>query len=93
MGKEDCGMSTVLFTWGAALLGIIALCMFGRLVAGPTIPDRIVALDAMNTLAIAIMIVLSVVYDSVVMVDVAIVYAALSFVSTLFLARYIEGGQ
>ncbi|WP_029166401.1 monovalent cation/H+ antiporter complex subunit F [Aminiphilus circumscriptus] len=86
-------MSTVLFTWGAALLGIMALFMFGRLIAGPTLPDRVVALDAMNTLAIAIMIVLSVVYDSVVMVDVAIVYAALSFVSTLFLARYIEGGQ
>lgn len=86
-------MSTVLFTWGAALLGIVALFMFGRLIAGPTIPDRVVALDAMNTLAIAIMIVLSVVYDSVVMVDVAIVYAALSFVSTLFLARYIEGGR
>jgi multicomponent Na+:H+ antiporter subunit F len=93
MGKEDCGMSTVLFAWGAAILGIMALFMFGRLVAGPTLPDRIVALDAMNTLAIAIMIVLSVVYDSVVMVDVAIVYAALSFVSTLFLARYIEGRQ
>mgnify|MGYP001420192454 CR=1 FL=1 len=86
-------MSTVLFAWGAAILGIMALFMFGRLVAGPTLPDRIVALDAMNTLAIAIMIVLSVVYDSVVMVDVAIVYAALSFVSTLFLARYIEGRQ
>jgi multicomponent Na+:H+ antiporter subunit F len=27
------------------------------------------------------------------MVDVAIVYAALSFVGTLFIARYIEGGM
>jgi multicomponent Na+:H+ antiporter subunit F len=37
------------------------------------------------------MILLSAVYDSVVMVDIAIVYAALAFVGTLFIARYIEG--
>ena len=86
-------MNTLLFAWGAALLGIVALLMLGRLVAGPTIPDRVVALDALNTLAIAIMILLAVVYDSVVMVDVAIVYAALSFVSTMFFARYLEIGR
>jgi multicomponent Na+:H+ antiporter subunit F len=28
----------------------------------------------------------------VVMVDIAIVYGALSFVSTMFIARYLEGG-
>ena len=66
--------------------------MMGRLVAGPTNPDRVVALDSINTLVIALMIMLAVVYDSVVMVDVAIVYAALSFVGTMFLARHVEGG-
>jgi multicomponent Na+:H+ antiporter subunit F len=86
-------MSTLLFAWSAALLGLVALLMFGRLVAGPTIPDRVVALDALNTLGIAIMILLAVVYDSVVMVDVAIVYAALTFVSTMFFARYLEIGR
>jgi multicomponent Na+:H+ antiporter subunit F len=86
-------MSTLLFAWGAALLGVVSLLMLGRLVAGPTIPDRVVALDALNTLGIAIMILLAVVYDSVVMVDVAIVYAALSFVSTMLFARYLEIGR
>jgi multicomponent Na+:H+ antiporter subunit F len=52
----------------------------------------VVALDSINTLVIALMIMLAVVYDSVVMVDVAIVYAALSFVGTMFLARHVEGG-
>jgi len=86
-------MSTLLFAWGAALLGVVSLLMLGRLVAGPTIPDRVVALDALNTLGIAIMILLAVVYDSVVMVDVAIVYAAISFVSTMLFARYLEIGR
>ena len=47
----------------------------------------------MNSLVVAIMIVLAAVYDSVVMEDIAVVYAGLSFVSTMFIARYIEGGM
>ncbi len=81
-----------IFAWAAMITGLCALLMMGRLVAGPTIPDRVVALDSINTLVIALMIMLAVVYDSVVMVDVAIVYAALSFVGTMFLARHVEGG-
>jgi len=80
------------FAWAAMITGILALVMVGRLVAGPTIPDRIVALDSINTMVVALMILLSLVYDSVVMVDVAIVYAALSFVGTMFIARHLEGG-
>ena len=67
--------------------------IFFRLIAGPTNADRAVALDTLNTLAIAAMIILAVIKDSVVMVDVAIVYAALSFVGTMFIARHIEGGM
>ncbi len=85
-------MNVFLFSWSAGILGVVAVLVLGRLVGGPTIPDRVVALDAMNTLAVAIMILLAVVYDSVVMVDVAVVYAALSFVTTLFIARHLEGG-
>jgi len=72
--------------------GFCALAMVGRLIAGPTVPDRVVALDSINTMVIALMIILSLVYDSVIMVDVAIVYAALSFVGTMFIARHVEGG-
>ena len=85
-------MNVFLFSWSAGILGVVAVLVLGRLVGGPTIPDRVVALDTMNTLAVAIMILLAVVYDSVVMVDVAVVYAALSFVTTLFIARHLEGG-
>jgi multicomponent Na+:H+ antiporter subunit F len=66
--------------------------MTGRLISGPTIPDRVVALDSINTLVVAMMVLLAVISDSVVMVDVAIVYAGLSFVGTMFIARFIEGG-
>lgn len=63
-----------------------------RAVAGPTLADRVVALDTVNTLMVAIMIVLSVVYSEMIYIDIAIVYALLSFVATLYIAKYMEGG-
>lgn len=71
-----------------ALLILITMI---RLVAGPTAPDRVVALDAINTLTVASMIVLSVVYEQLIFIDVALVYALLSFVGTLYIAKYIGG--
>jgi len=62
-----------------------------RLVLGPTAPDRAIALDAVNTLVIAAMILFGVIYQEVIFVDVAIVYGLLSFVSTLYIAKYIGG--
>lgn len=85
-------MTPTFFAWGAAIIAFCALAMTARLISGPTVPDRVVALDSINTLVVAMMILLSVVYDSVVMVDVAIVYAGLAFVGTMFIARFIEGG-
>ncbi|HOI66003.1 MAG TPA: hypothetical protein PLD03_05295, partial [Thiomonas arsenitoxydans] len=39
----------------AALVGLLAVAVLGRLVAGPTIADRAVALDTMNTLVVGLM--------------------------------------
>ena len=51
--------SESLFAYSAVVLGLAAFVMLGRLIAGPTLADRAVALDAMNTLVVALMIVLS----------------------------------
>jgi len=85
-------VSQYLFAGTAFLMGVLMVALVGRLFAGPTAADRLVALDVVNTIVSGIMLLLGAVYDSVVMVDVAIVYMALSFVSTLYFARYLEGG-
>ncbi|WP_301665050.1 monovalent cation/H+ antiporter complex subunit F [Methanoculleus frigidifontis] len=72
------------------LAALIVLAMV-RLFAGPTAPDRVVALDAVNTLTVAAMILLGVVYQQIIFIDVAIVYALLSFVGTLYIAKYLGG--
>ncbi len=74
----------------AAILAALILLASVRLMLGPTAPDRAVALDSINTLLVATMILLSVGFDQPVFVDVAVVYALLSFVGTLFIAKYLN---
>jgi multicomponent Na+:H+ antiporter subunit F len=62
-----------------------------RLVLGPTAPDRAIAVDTVNTLTIAAMVLFGVIFKEIIFVDVAIVYGLLSFVSTLYIAKYIGG--
>ena len=76
---------TVLFMVALMLLAMV------RLVKGPTSADRVVALDAVNTLVVASMIVLGVVFHQFIFIDVAIIYALLSFVGTLYIAKYLGG--
>jgi multicomponent Na+:H+ antiporter subunit F len=64
-----------------------------RIIKGPTAPDRIVGLDTVNTIIIVSMIVFGAAYNEIIYIDVAIVYALLSFISTLFIAKYLEGGK
>ena len=79
--------------WMLAVICLVILMVLAsiRLVLGPTAPDRVIALDTVNTLTIAAMIILGVIYKEVIFVDVAIVYGLLSFVSTLYIAKYIGG--
>jgi multicomponent Na+:H+ antiporter subunit F len=64
-----------------------------RVIIGPTAPDRVVGLDTINTLVIVSMVAFGAAFKEVIYIDVAIVYALLSFISTLFIAKYLEGGE
>ena len=80
------------------LLVVIALTLCSilaliRVIRGPTAPDRVVGVDTINTMVIVGMIAFVIAYREVIYIDVAIVYALLSFISTLFIARYLEGGE
>ncbi len=83
-------MMTLWITVAMILAALIVLSLI-RLVKGPTAPDRVVAMDAVNTLVVAGMIVLGIVYQQIIFIDVAIVYALLSFVGTLYIARQLGG--
>jgi multicomponent Na+:H+ antiporter subunit F len=74
-------------------LSICVILALIRVLRGPTAPDRVVGVDTINTIVIVGMVAFGVAYREVIYIDVAIVYALLSFISTLFIAKYLEGGE
>ena len=81
------------------LLIVLALLMISifmaviRIILGPTAPDRVVGLDTINTIIISSMVLFGAATREIIYIDVAIVYALLSYISTLFIAKYLQGGE
>jgi multicomponent Na+:H+ antiporter subunit F len=75
---------------GLTLLAITILLSFIRMLRGPTLPDRVVALDMLTSVGIAITAVYAILTDQPVFLDVATVLALISFLGTIAFARYID---
>lgn len=73
-----------------ATLGISLVLSFVRIVLGPSLPDRIIALDLVAYQAIALMLVYAVVVDQSNFLEVALVLALIAFLGTVAFARYLE---
>ena len=79
-------------TIGIALLmlTVAALLTFLRVVRGPTLPDRVVAIDLIGVLIVGVIVVTAAATGDQTFLDVAIVIALISFVGTVAYARYVE---
>lgn len=71
-------------------LGIF-LCLI-RILKGPTSPDRAVGLDTFCTVTTALLVVLAYVFQRSIYLDVSLVYAVLTFVGSVAIARFLEKG-
>ena len=74
----------------ALILGVLVFLAVIRIAFSKNIPERIVALDTINTLIIALLVVLGAIYRRALYIDIAIVYGLLSFVGTIYIARYLR---
>ncbi|MDK2892363.1 cation:proton antiporter [Methanohalophilus sp.] len=66
-------------------------CVY-RVIVGPTIPDRVVALDAMTTVIVVTLGVYSFVQESIFFLDVALVLSIISFIGTVTISKYLDEG-
>jgi multicomponent Na+:H+ antiporter subunit F len=82
-------MSTLAF-WLLDVLSVGILLAFVRLIMGPNIPDRLVALDLLTTMGVGMAALYAVAFDQPVYLDVAIVLALVAFLGTVTFSRYIE---
>ena len=82
-------MSEVIFL---TIIGTaIFLCLL-RMIKGPTAPDRAVALDTLSTVTAALLVLLGYVFKRYIYLDVSLVYAVLTFVGSVAIARFLERG-
>ena len=72
------------------VLALAIVLAFTRLVRGPSLPDRVVALDLLNTLGIGIIAAYAIATGQPAFLDVAIAMALISFLGTVAFAYYIE---
>lgn len=73
-----------------AILCAALLLAFVRLVKGPTVADRVVALDLLAVISVGVIIVYDVATELPVFLDAAIVLALVGFAGTIAFARYLE---
>jgi multicomponent Na+:H+ antiporter subunit F len=72
------------------MLALAAILAFARLVQGPTLPDRVVAIDLFGVLIVCLLVVIAANTGEASFLDAAIVLAMVSFVGTVAYARYVE---
>ena len=75
------------------MLGLALLVAFIRLVKGPTLPDRIVAIDLFGVLVVGLIVVLAGWSGVRATLDAAIVIALVGFLGTIAYATYVERGD
>ena len=72
------------------MLVLATFLSFTRLVRGPSLPDRVVALDLITVQIAAMLAVDTIATGQPVFLDAAIVLALISFLGTVAFARYLE---
>lgn len=85
--------SEVLLGAAAAIAGLAVVAMY-RAVRGPTMQDRIVAVNVVGTSTVVVIALVAAALDRPGYLDIAMVYAVLNFVLSIAVAKFtIERGE
>ena len=85
---EDKLLTGVLF-----LLALFMLALMPKVIRGPRFTDRIVAINAINTMVTASICLLSRLHRAGYLLDVALIYALLGFTATTLLTRLLAADR
>ncbi|WP_339254579.1 Na(+)/H(+) antiporter subunit F1 [Sporosarcina sp. FSL W8-0480] len=82
------------FIWICLIL--VVLSMIGimyRVFRGPSIPDRLIALDGIGVMLISAIALLSILFETTFFIDVILLIAVMSFIGTVSFSKFIERGE
>jgi multicomponent Na+:H+ antiporter subunit F len=71
-------------------IALSGVCLY-RIIRGPSIPDRMVAIDIFGILVVGICAIISIQTERSFILDIGIAWIILSFIGTLTLAKYLSG--
>ena len=77
---------------GTIIVMIMVFFCLGRAIVGPTAPDRVVAINMVGTKTVVIIALISCIFGQPSYLDIAMVYALMSFIATIGVAKYMEKG-
>jgi multicomponent Na+:H+ antiporter subunit F len=81
----------ILFLYCGLYLALIMMLSLYRAVAGPTVLDRLIGVNAIGSKTVALLILIGLVYQRVDMfVDIALAYAMLNFIAVLAASKYFQ---
>ncbi|RAZ67171.1 Na(+)/H(+) antiporter subunit F1 [Planococcus maitriensis] len=86
-------MIDIILTIALSLFVLAILLALYRIIRGPSMPDRVVALDMIGVNLISAVAVFSVLLKTHVFLEVILVVGILAFISTIALARFVERGD
>ncbi|MES3517008.1 MAG: cation:proton antiporter [Natronomonas sp.] len=76
------------FITAAAALVVLAIAVFYRAIKGPTMQDRVIAVNVLGTNTVVILTLLAVALDSPSFLDIALVYALLNFLVAIAISKF-----
>ena len=79
--------------WLIAVFSLALLLNGWRLLRGPGLPDRILALDTLYINALALLLLLGMRFDTLLYFEAALVIGLLGFVGTVVLSKYVLHGD
>ena len=85
-------MVETLVSIAAALAGAAFLLALYRFLKGPSAVDRVVAFDVLTIISVTAIVLIALVAGRGIYLDVALVYALLSFLGVIVVARFLERG-
>lgn len=89
MDKEDLGV--IEFVFAGVFFVLLALSLSWRLYKGPSVVDRAICGDSIEVLCSCALILFSLFSGRSIYLDVSLVVAILGFISTVLVAKYLEG--
>lgn len=82
------------FIWVSVSIVIIAIgFLLFRVFRGPTVPDRLIALDAIGVMLISAIALFSILFDTGFFIEIILLIAIMSFIGTVSFSKFIEKGE